>query len=54
MMLQDQPIPARLVVAARVSRSGQPRAAAGDLEGFSPPVGRDASGVTVTVDQVRP
>lgn len=54
LMVQGQPIPPKLVVAARVSRSGQPKASSGDLEGFSGPVASDASGVMVTVNQVRP
>lgn len=54
LMLQGRPIPPQVVVAARVSRSGQPRAASGDLEGSSPPVAGDTSGITITVDQVRP
>ena len=43
---------ARVVVGARVSKSGQPSAQAGDLQGFSTPVANDARGVSVTIDSV--
>ena len=42
----------KVVVGARVSKSGQPQPAAGDLEGASPPVANDASGVAVLIDSV--
>jgi cytochrome c-type biogenesis protein CcmH len=54
LMLQGRPLPDRVVVGARVSRSGQATAAPGDLEGYSAPVTAGAQGVAVTVDQVRP
>ncbi|MBL8446583.1 MAG: c-type cytochrome biogenesis protein CcmI [Zoogloeaceae bacterium] len=47
-------LPEKVVVGVRVSRSGQPVGAPGDLEGFSPPVAPGAQGVLVTVDRVRP
>ena len=43
---------ARVVVCARVSKSGQPTPQAGDLQGFSAPVANDARGVSVTIDSV--
>jgi cytochrome c-type biogenesis protein CcmH len=42
----------RVVVVARVSRSGTPAAQAGDLQGMSAPVANDASSVTVVIDSV--
>lgn len=47
-------VPEKVVVGVRVSRSGQPVGAPGDLEGFSAPVAPNAQGVIVTVDRVRP
>jgi cytochrome c-type biogenesis protein CcmH len=41
-----------VVVGARISRSGDAIAAAGDLQGFSQPVPAGASGVKITIDQV--
>ncbi len=43
---------APVIVGARISHSGDAIAAAGDLQGFSKPVGVGASGVNVTIDQV--
>jgi cytochrome c-type biogenesis protein CcmH len=43
---------ARVVVGARVSKSGQPTARVGDLQGFSAPVANDARSVTVVIDSV--
>jgi cytochrome c-type biogenesis protein CcmH len=40
----------RVVVNARISRSGSVQAAAGDLQGVSQPVANDASGVTVVIN----
>ena len=40
----------RIVVTARVSRSGQARAQPGDLQGASAPVANDARGVEVVID----
>ena len=48
--LSTQP---RVVVGARVSRSGDATPQAGDLEGQSAPVA-SAGSVQVTIDQVRP
>lgn len=42
----------RIVVTARVSKSGTPKPAPGDLQGASGPVANDASGVAVTIDSV--
>lgn len=42
----------RVVVVARVSRSGGPAAQPGDLQGTSAPVANDASGVAVVIDTV--
>jgi cytochrome c-type biogenesis protein CcmH len=44
----------RVVIVARVSRSGSPAAKPGDLEGASKPVANDAQGVAVTIDSVVP
>ncbi len=46
--LSKQP---RVRVVVRVSRSGSARPASGDLEGSSPPVAHDATGVTVHLDR---
>ena len=43
---------ARVVVGARISKSGQPTAQAGDLQGLSAPVANDARGVSVTIDSI--
>jgi cytochrome c-type biogenesis protein CcmH len=48
--LSSQP---KVVVGARISKSGSATPQAGDLEGLSRPVSNDASGVTVTIDKVR-
>jgi len=40
----------RVVVGARISKSGQPTAQPGDLQGFSAPVANDARNVTVVID----
>jgi cytochrome c-type biogenesis protein CcmH len=42
----------RVVVTARIAKSGSAKAASGDLEGKSPPVANDASGVNVLIDSV--
>jgi cytochrome c-type biogenesis protein CcmH len=42
----------RVVVTARVSKSGSAKPAPGDLQGASGPVANDASGVAVTIDSV--
>jgi cytochrome c-type biogenesis protein CcmH len=41
-----------VIVGARISRSGDAMAAAGDLQGFSQPVKAGAAGVQVVIDQV--
>ena len=42
----------RVVVVARISRSGGPTAQPGDLQGARGPVANDAQGVSVTIDSV--
>ena len=42
----------RVVIVARISRSGGPTAQPGDLQGSSGPVANDAQGVSVTIDSV--
>jgi cytochrome c-type biogenesis protein CcmH len=44
----------RVVIVARVSRSGSPAAKSGDLQGTSKPVANDAQDVAVTIDSVVP
>lgn len=48
--LSSQP---KVVVGARISKSGSATPQAGDLQGLSGPVANDASGVRVTIDTVR-
>jgi cytochrome c-type biogenesis protein CcmH len=48
--LSSQP---RVVVGARISKSGSATPQPGDLEGLSQPVANNASGVNVTIDKVR-
>ena len=43
---------AKVVVGARVSKSGSAKPQAGDLQGASPPVANDANGVAVVIDSV--
>lgn len=45
---------ARVIVGARVSKSGEPAPKAGDLQGTSAPVTNDAQGVSVVIDSVVP
>ena len=42
----------RVIVGARVSKSGSPSAQPGDLQGLSAPVANDASGVTIVIDTI--
>jgi cytochrome c-type biogenesis protein CcmH len=42
----------KVVVTARISKSGSAKPAPGDLQGASQPVANDASGVTVLIDSV--
>ena len=44
----------RVVVAARVSKSGNAAPQPGDLQGSSAPVANDAEGVRVVIDSVVP
>jgi cytochrome c-type biogenesis protein CcmH len=44
----------RVIVAARVSKSGDPAPKPGDLQGASSPVANDAQGVSVVIDTVLP
>jgi cytochrome c-type biogenesis protein CcmH len=46
--LSDQ---ARVVVGARISKSGNPAPQPGDLEGLAAPVKVGASGLSVTIDR---
>lgn len=54
MMGNDGPLPERVAVGARVSRSGNATANSGDLESAALPVAADASGIIVKIDRVRP
>ncbi|WP_068638570.1 c-type cytochrome biogenesis protein CcmI [Thauera butanivorans] len=54
MMGNDGPLAERVVVGARVSRSGNATADSGDLESSALPVAADASGIIVKIDRVRP
>jgi cytochrome c-type biogenesis protein CcmH len=49
MGISSQP---RVVVTARISRSGNARPQPGDLQGASAPVANDAGGVDVLIDSV--
>lgn len=49
----NAPLPAQLAVAVRVSKSGQPMASPGDLEGRVDGLAPDASGVVLKVESVR-
>ena len=42
----------RVVVVARVSRSGKPTAEPGDLQGISTPIANNAQGVAIVIDTV--
>lgn len=44
----------KVVVSARVSKSGDVKAKPGDLQGQSGPVASDAAGVSVVIDSVVP
>lgn len=54
MMVPGRPVPAQVSIGARVSRSGNPMPAPGDLEGAVGPVAPDASGLSVVIDTKRP
>ena len=54
MMGGDGPLPERVVIGARVSKSGNATANSGDLESSTLPVAADASGIIVKIDRVRP
>lgn len=47
-------VPERVTLGARVSKSGNPMAASGDLEGLSPPVAPGEKGLVVAIDRVHP
>jgi cytochrome c-type biogenesis protein CcmH len=55
-MMQDLTLSkyAPVIIGARISRSGDAIAAAGDLQGFSKAVPAGAKGVSITIDQVVP
>jgi cytochrome c-type biogenesis protein CcmH len=42
----------RVVISARISRSGNAKPEAGDLQGASKPVANDAKGIDVVIDAV--
>ena len=44
----------KVVVTARIAKSGKPQASAGDLQGASKPVANDAAGIEVVIDSVVP
>ncbi|THF60299.1 c-type cytochrome biogenesis protein CcmI [Pseudothauera rhizosphaerae] len=54
LMSGEAPVPGRLAVVARVSKSGDATPRAGDLEGAVSGVGPDARGVELLIDAVRP
>jgi cytochrome c-type biogenesis protein CcmH len=49
MTVSSQP---KVVITARIAKSGKPQAGAGDLQGASKPVANDAAGVDVVIDSV--
>jgi cytochrome c-type biogenesis protein CcmH len=49
MTVSSQP---KIVVTARIAKSGKPQATAGDLQGASKPVANNAAGVEVLIDSV--
>ena len=51
MTVSSQP---KVVITARIAKSGKPQAGAGDLQGASKPVPNDAAGVDVVIDSVVP
>lgn len=53
MRMPGGPLPARLVVTARITSGGDARARAGELEGVSVPVPVTASDVRLVIDRVR-
>lgn len=53
-MAEGGQIPDRIVLGARISKSGNPRPAPGDLEGLSDPLAPNASNVVLTIDGIRP
>lgn len=52
-LMAEGPLPSHVIVAARLSRTGDAGARAGDLEGFSALVASDADDVQVVIDKVR-
>ncbi len=52
-MMNDGQLPGRVTLAARISKSGDATARAGDLEGRIENLAPDASGVALVIDQVR-
>ena len=42
----------KIVITARIAKSGKPQAAPGDLQGASPPVANNAAAVDVVIDSV--
>lgn len=44
-------VPEKLIIGARISKSGKPGASPGDLQGFSAPVPSDAKGVAIKIGE---
>lgn len=51
--MTEGPLPAQVIVGARLSRHDDASARPGDLEGSTGPVAPDAQGVTIVIDKVR-
>lgn len=52
-MAGDSPVPAKVTLAARVAKSGNPSGGPGDLEGRMAGLAPDTTGVALVIDQVR-
>lgn len=52
--MNPAPLPEQVVIGARVSKSGQPTATPGDLEGLSAAVSPTAGNLKLVIDRVRP
>lgn len=52
--MNPAPLPEQVVIGARVSKSGQPTAAKGDLEGLSAPVAPNAGALKLVIDRELP
>lgn len=51
-MMAGSAPPQEVIIGARVSRSGRPAAAPGDVQGFSSPISLTASGVRIVIDEM--